>query len=69
MKSVEEHVNEIMIKYIMTEPVSERCKRTQFQACHICERVDCDDNTNEGIVKLKQENKKLKENLSKLERY
>lgn len=31
------------------EKVSARCKRTHFQACHVCEKLDCGDNTNEEL--------------------
>lgn len=35
------------------ESISARCFRTQFQCCHICERLDCCDNTSEWAKKYK----------------
>jgi len=36
-------------------PMSEHCRKTGEQNCHLCENANCDDNTNPSIVRLKAE--------------
>jgi chromosome segregation ATPase len=42
-------------------PMSEHCRKTGEQNCHLCENADCTDNTNASIMYLKSELKKVKE--------
>lgn len=45
-------------------PVSDYCRRTYLQQCHICDRLDCCDNQSEWAEKWKEVNRK-KERLQK----
>jgi hypothetical protein len=41
--------------------ISEICRTTFTQVCHICEREDCCDNTNPLVLKIRQLEKQIKE--------
>lgn len=34
--------------------ISEICRKTFFQACNICERIECGDNTNPLVTRIKE---------------
>lgn len=39
------------MRKLSLESISERCKRTHFQCCHICEDIECGDNTSKAKKK------------------
>ena len=45
----------------LLESISDKCKRTYQQCCHICEDANCGDNMTPSILKLKQKLKELKQ--------
>ena len=42
------------------ESISDICRRTGCQICHLCERVDCCDNDNPLVRRIKELEEKLK---------
>jgi hypothetical protein len=39
---------------MLTESVCERCQRTQAQCCHVCDNIDCGDNTSIAVKTIKK---------------
>ena len=46
--------------------ISEICRRTCLQACNLCEREDCCDNTNPLIKRIKELENMIEKHLNKI---
>jgi len=38
---------------LLTEPIQNTCRRYQIQICHLCDNMECCDNTNPLVTELK----------------
>ena len=59
-------MNKCIEMFMNGESISEICRTTFTQACHLCEREDCCDNTNPLIKRIKEFENMIEKHLNKI---